>query len=933
MLTAAAFAPIRRGFQGATRRFCILSEADLPVSLAGSKFVSVRLQSAAEQLRPSDGRKGEKSIGVGDRGAGLVYRDGRPSSSQALAGREQEANFPREGVWVVKIQPPLDVSSDSAGGIGRITPTTLLLSDRRWSFVRFVREEDEGHFPLLRCALSEARQVAYRYAEEFEEDGQKLRVYTEVPQCDACITLEQKNHKSSVYRCESLPKVRRRLSPSNGHKGTACADSSDLEDVRRKMENSEVLACFLDLGEDGMTSHDLWTEKLPEVPSFDVLSSESKRLKRPFVAQKLPLTKVHPVGQRSQDMSCGCCGESRPLSSAPVSKNPADFYAYHGKDVWYTCQPDVALEPRCAASGTASALKCPPMTLPGLLKKAAEKSGQRPALKVERPCPSLEGNKAPAALPEDAWMTWTWQQYYEDVRTAGKSFVKLGLEMYGTVAIWGFNSPEWMLSTFAASMVGAKSAGLYPTDTAETAAFKVAHSGASIVVIEDGAKLSKLFQALARRGSMKVKAFVLYAAEVKEEHQGLGVPVLTWSDLIALGKSEDNSKMENRWAMVKPGNCAALVYTSGTTGEPKAVMLSHDNIISVCSSFISITALHMGFCTGPGPERLLSYLPLSHAAGLMVDMVFPLVATATSSAPYVVTYFARPYDLKVGSFKDRLCVARPTAFLGVPLVWEKVADKLRTLGAKNTGVKKTLVDWAKKQGLNHARSQQLGGDGAKSLSFLLADKLVLSKVRAALGLDQLKVGLTGAAPIRVDTLEFFGALGIQINECYGMSESTAACTLSTQRCHLWGSCGFQLPGFEVKAFQVDPDNINNKKACALASSLDSQDEACQGEVCFRGRGIMMGYLAQANLGAAHVKEIEAKTAGAIDKEGWLHSGDKGLVTDKGMIKITGRYKELIIGEGGENIAPVPIEDQVKASCDGINEVLMIGDKRKLWQAL
>lgn len=136
-----------------------------------------------------------------------------------------------------------------------------------------------------------------------------------------------------------------------------------------------------------------------------------------FVAQKLPLTKVHPVGQRSQDMSCGCCGDSRPLSSAPISKNPADFYAYQGKDVWYTCQPDVALEPRCAASGTASALKCPPMTLPGLLKKAAEKSGQQPALKVERPCPSLEGNKAPAALPEDAWMTWTWQQYYEDVRT------------------------------------------------------------------------------------------------------------------------------------------------------------------------------------------------------------------------------------------------------------------------------------------------------------------------------------------------------------------------------------------------------------------------------------------------------------------------------------------------------------------------------------
>ena len=135
------------------------------------------------------------------------------------------------------------------------------------------------------------------------------------------------------------------------------------------------------------------------------------------MAQKLPLTiKAHPFLQRSH-MSCACFSDSRPLSSAPISKNPADFYTYQGKDVWYTCQPDVALEPRCAASGTASALKCPPMTLPGLLKKAAEKSGQLPALKVERPCPSLEGNKAPAALPEDAWMTWTWQQYYEDVRT------------------------------------------------------------------------------------------------------------------------------------------------------------------------------------------------------------------------------------------------------------------------------------------------------------------------------------------------------------------------------------------------------------------------------------------------------------------------------------------------------------------------------------
>merc|ERR1719161_1665107 len=107
----------------------------------------------------------------------------------------------------------------------------------------------------------------------------------------------------------------------------------------------------------------------------------------------------------------------------------------------------------------------------------------------------------------------------------------------------------------------------------------------------------------------------------------------------------------------------------------------------------------------------------------------------------------------------------------------------------------------------------------------------------------------------------------------------------------------------------------------------------QGELCFRGRNVMMGYMAQADMGDAHVKEIEKKTAEAIDKEGWLHSGDKGLITEKGMVRITGRYKELIIGEGGENIAPVPIEDHVKKECDGICEIMMVGDKRKYNVAL
>jgi len=161
-----------------------------------------------------------------------------------------------------------------------------------------------------------------------------------------------------------------------------------------------------------------------------------------------------------------------------------------------------------------------------------------------------------------------------------------------------------------------------------------------------------------------------------------------------------------------------------------------------------------------------------------------------------------------------------------------------------------------------------------------------------------------------------------------MSECTGACTISTDQAHLWGSCGWELPGVEVKAFTVDATDLNKKEECPRSPGLDSTEEMYQGELCFRGRNIMMGYLANPDLGSAHVEEIKKKTRESIDDDGWLHSGDKGMITDQGMVKITGRYKELIIGEGGENIAPVPIEDEVKKACDGICEIMMIGDRRK-----
>lgn len=579
--------------------------------------------------------------------------------------------------------------------------------------------------------------------------------------------------------------------------------------------------------------------------------------------------------------------------------------------------------------------------MPQLLKQAAETKWDKPALKIERPVPPLDSEgKPPPALPDEEWTTWTWKDHYDSSRKAAKAFIKLGLQPFDNVAMWGFNAPEWMFSTFGATMAGGMAGGLYPTDTPETAAFKVAHSGAGIVVFEDKSKLDKLLKALAARNDAKpprVKAFIAYGYEPETgemvEVKSRKVPVLSWKAAIEMGSKESDAEVDERTKALNPGQCAVLVYTSGTTGDPKAVMLSHDNVHYEGQSVFLKTIKEgaPGFLEGEVQERVLSYLPLSHIAGMAVDITIPAVLTALSSN-WATTYFARPYDLKAGSIKDRLCACRPTLMLAVPLVWEKIADRLRALGAANSGLKQSIAAWAKDLGLRAAKARLMGGDGSTPTGYTLADMIVLSKVKAALGLDQMKFAATGAAPIRVDTLEYFGSLGLDIHELYGMSESHGCSTISTPACHAWGSCGFQIAGLEVKVFKVD-DKSNSKTECPPAPSLDTIDEKYQGEICFRGRSIMMGYMAQPDFGEAHIKEIEKKTAEAIDSEGWMHSGDKGIVTEQGMVKITGRFKELIIGDGGENIAPVPIEDQVKAACDGINEVMMIGDKRKYNVAL
>lgn len=625
------------------------------------------------------------------------------------------------------------------------------------------------------------------------------------------------------------------------------------------------------------------------------------------------------------------------VQARATESKPGELFEYEGDGPWFTCSADGEMPPRVAKSGYAGSLT-PMTTIPKLLQDAAKKKGDKAALLVERPCPVLgEGNKAPAPLPREKWTTWTMKQYHDDVRNMAKAFIKLGFEPFDTVNVWGFNAPEWFIGAIAGMYAGGKSGGLYPTDTPDTAAYKVVHSSGSIVVVDDMSKVNKLIQGLNGRASegaqacTRVKAVICWLHDPKEGETvnlpGLGdVPLMGWKAALKLGAdSNADAEVDQRVENIKPGNCATLIYTSGTTGEPKAVMISHDNLCYESTVSFGVIGESCGYAASASEERICSYLPLSHVAGTMMDLCSQITIGALRPA-WLAVFFARPYDLKAGTIKDRLSIAKPTAFLGVPLVWEKMADKIRTIGAAGSGTQQKVGTWAKGKAVAYARSIQVGGTPETSCGLGCATS-ILTKVKAGVGLDCCKYALTGAAPIRVDTLEYFGSLGIYINELYGMSECTGVCTGSVDQCHQWGSCGFAMPGCEVVAFIVDGKDMNIKTRCERAPALDSTEDKYQGELCFRGRNIMMGYLACKEM-PGQLADMQKKTGETIDASGWLHSGDKGLVTKLGMTKITGRYKELIIGEGGENIAPVPIEDSVKKHCDGIAEVMMVGDQRK-----
>ena len=327
-------------------------------------------------------------------------------------------------------------------------------------------------------------------------------------------------------------------------------------------------------------------------------------------------------------------------------------------------------------------------------------------------------------------------------------------------------------------LAGCIAAGIYTTNLPAACQYISAHSKAEVIVVEDNKQLEKYSKIMGELPH--VKCFVVWAEPVNAAIAKLiGKPVHSWSEFLQLGSGVADGDLEARQKQVKPGNCSTLIYTSGTTGPPKAVMISHDNAVWVTRALLDTIPLTHN-------ERIVSYLPLSHIAAQIIDI-------HASMALGCALYFAQPDALK-GSLTVTLKDMKPTFFFGVPRVWEKIQEKMVQMGRETTGIKKVLSTWAKNMGTQHSALAQFGKGGGAPCGYHVANALVLSKIKEALGLDQTKVCFTAAAPISVDTLNYFASLDIPVYEVFGQSECTGPHTVSAPGEWRIGYCGRPMPG-------------------------------------------------------------------------------------------------------------------------------------------
>ena len=503
-------------------------------------------------------------------------------------------------------------------------------------------------------------------------------------------------------------------------------------------------------------------------------------------------------------------------------------------------------------------------TLCDELRHVAETSGDAYAYSDE----AANGADAGAG---DGWRSLTWSQARQQVLEVAAGFAALGLVPGDRVALMLPNRSEHVLADLGAVHAGGLGVTLYATLAPEQIAYVAGDCDARITVLDGTAELARWQPILEQLPGIK-KIVVRDPAACPAGDQ-----YLTWADLMALGRERltaEPGEVAARMAAIKPDDPLALLYTSGTTGNPKGVQLSHRNIL-----YQMIAADATGIIIPR--SRAVSYLPLAHIAERMLSIYLPIHAVGhvhfCPDAAQLVRVIGK---------------VRPTAFFGVPRVWEKVRAGIQALlTAEQDEGKRAAVQQAMETGRRYVESCQYGQTTSPELEarFRLADEQVLGPIRSLLGLGEASSVFSGAAPLPPEVAAFLAGLGMKVLDVYGMTETTGAFTANTPAEFKLGTVGRPTAGMEVTIAE-------------------------DGEILVRGPLTTPGYLNRPDL-----------TDALIDADGWLRTGDIGAIDADGFVSVTDRKKELIITAGGENIAPAAIENLLVAH-PLIGQALAYGDR-------
>jgi long-chain acyl-CoA synthetase len=472
-----------------------------------------------------------------------------------------------------------------------------------------------------------------------------------------------------------------------------------------------------------------------------------------------------------------------------------------------------------------------------------------------------------AVRSADDSVSLTWSELVERVDALAGGLARLGVKRGDTVALMLSNRPEFHVADLAAVTLGSTPFSIYTTYPAEEIEYLINDADTRVAIIEQA--FTEVFSK-ARENLPQLEHVIVVDGEAPEG-------TLALDDVEGSDPDFDPASLPG----VEPDDVLTLIYTSGTTGPPKGVQLSHHNVMFAAKQIEEIIRFEAG-------SKVISWLPAAHIAERMAHHYIPVI--------YAGTITCCPNPREVVSYLPQV---HPTWFFAVPRIWEKLKAGLETMLASQSEEQRKPLEDAMAASLKRVRLQQAGEAVPEELEaeWAQADERYFSNLRAMLGLDQLKAVNVGAAPTPVEVLEFFHAIGIELAELWGMSETC-------------GAGASNRPG-EVKIGTVGPP----APGCEIRIAED-------GEVLIRSEFVMLGYRNQPE-----------KTAEALDPDGWLHTGDIGELDDDGYLRLVDRKKELIINAAGKNMSPANIEAAIKTASPLIGQAVAIGDGRPYNTAL